>query len=57
MNQATIDNWQLPTDAGDGFVTQEELRPLLENLGERVSDADLAEIVLAVEKNGDGKLD
>ena len=57
MHQATIANWQLPTDAGDGFVTPEELRPLLANLGERVSDADLAEIVLAGDKNGDGKLD
>ena len=38
-------------------MTPEELRPLLVNLGERVSDADLAEIVRTGDKNGDGKLD
>lgn len=42
---------------GDGYITMYELGQTLANLGERLSQAELQEMIGKVDKDGDNKLD
>ncbi len=42
---------------GDGFIEPEELRSAFLNLGERLSDGQLEEMIRAADKDGNGKID
>ena len=42
---------------GDGQVTKEELKALLQQLGEAVDDAVIDEMIKIADVNGDGKVD
>ena len=42
---------------GDGFLDASELKATMAGLGERVTDAQAAEMIVAADSNGDGKLD
>ncbi|CCA71196.1 probable Calmodulin [Serendipita indica DSM 11827] len=42
---------------GDGFVTLSELGQVMENLGEKLSKAELSEMMKEADTNGDGKID
>ncbi|CAL4196181.1 unnamed protein product [Meganyctiphanes norvegica] len=41
---------------GDGFITVEELKKVLENLGETVTDEKADEFIREVDANGDGRI-
>lgn len=42
---------------GDGFLDASELKATMASLGERVTDAQAAEMIVEADSNGDGKLD
>ena len=42
---------------GDGFIDAAELRHLLTNLGERLSEEEVDEMIAEVDIDGDGKVD
>ena len=42
--------------AGDGYLTADELKATMMNFGERVSDADIQEIIRGGDADHDGKL-
>lgn len=42
---------------GDGYITEEELRHALLNLGERLTSEELKEMVAAADKDGNGLID
>lgn len=42
---------------GDGFITEEELKQALLNLGERLTGEELREMIKAADRNGDGLID
>ncbi|KAJ1650247.1 hypothetical protein IWQ61_008899 [Dispira simplex] len=42
---------------GDGFVTREELREVMSQLGETLDDQELDEMMTSADANKDGKLD
>lgn len=42
---------------GDGFITEEELRQALLNLGERVTGEELKEMIAEADKDGNGLID
>lgn len=41
---------------GDGYITLEELRWAMTNLGEKLNDAELMEMIQAADVDGDGRL-
>mmetsp|Transcript_31619 Transcript_31619/g.50483 ORF Transcript_31619/g.50483 Transcript_31619/m.50483 type:complete len:190 (-) Transcript_31619:573-1142(-) len=41
---------------GDGFITPSELRQVLTNMGETLSEAEVCEMINEVDADGDGKL-
>ena len=41
---------------GDGYITLEELRWAMTNLGEKLNDAELMELIQAADIDGDGRL-
>ncbi|OQV24193.1 putative Calmodulin [Hypsibius exemplaris] len=43
--------------AGDGFISTEELRHLMTNLGERVTDEELEVMIGEADHDGDGQVD
>ena len=42
---------------GDGFIDSRELSHLLTNLGEKLTDEEVQEMVQEVDVNGDGRVD
>lgn len=42
---------------GDGFITEEELRQALLNLGERITEEELKEMIAEADKDGNGLID
>ena len=42
---------------GGGTISQAELKSVMERLGMKVSDADIMEVILSVDKNFDGEID
>ena len=42
---------------GDGFIDARELRHLLTNLGEKLSEEEVDEMIAEVDIDGDGKVD
>ena len=42
---------------GDGFIDASELRHLLTNLGEKLSEVEVDEMIKEVDMDGDGKVD
>ena len=40
----------------DGFITREELKELMERLGEDLADQDIDEMIAAADSDGDGKV-
>ncbi len=42
---------------GDGFIDASELRHLLTNLGEKLSEVEVDEMIHEVDMDGDGKVD
>ena len=42
---------------GDGFITTRELRHVMHNIGERLSDEELDNMMREADVNGDGKID
>lgn len=42
---------------GDGFISEGELRLAMMNLGERMSDAELREMIAAADTDGNGQID
>ena len=42
---------------GDGFIDAAELRHLLTNLGEKLTEAEVDEMIREVDIDGDGKVD
>ncbi len=42
---------------GDGFIDASELRHLLTNLGEKLSEVEVDEMIREVDMDGDGKVD
>ena len=42
---------------GDGFISEAELRRTMANLGEVLSETDLADMIREADKNGDGRVD
>ena len=42
---------------GDGFIDARELRHLLTNLGEKLSEQEVDEMIAEVDIDGDGKVD
>ena len=41
----------------DGFISPEELRHVMANLGENLKDDEIDEMIKEADKNGDGKVD
>ena len=41
----------------NGFIDEQELRDVLSNLGERLTDSEVHEMMLEADVNGDGKID
>lgn len=42
---------------GDGFISASELRLVMTNLGEKLSDSDMEEMFAEADVNRDGKID
>jgi calmodulin len=42
---------------GNGYITSEELALVMANLGEKLSKAELTEMMKEADTNGDGKID
>ena len=42
---------------GNGYIDENELRHVLTNLGERLTDAEVHEMMLEADINNDGKID
>ena len=42
---------------GNGFVDREELRDVMQQLGEKLSEEDIEEMIQDADKNGDGMID
>ena len=42
---------------GDGYIDARELRHLLTNLGEKLTDTEVDEMIAEVDIDGDGKVD
>ena len=42
---------------GNGFIDEQELRHVLSNLGERLTDSEVHEMMQEADVNGDGKID
>ena len=42
---------------GDGFITREELRKVMENIGEKLTEQDLTDMMIEADTNGDGLVD
>lgn len=42
---------------GNGYVTADELKAVMASLGEKLSDAEVMEMVKEADSNGDGKID
>lgn len=42
---------------GNGFISSEELRHVMTNLGEKLTDQEVAEMIREADTNGDGMVD
>lgn len=42
---------------GDGFITADELKKVMTNLGEKLSDEEIDDMIKEADLNGDGKVD
>lgn len=42
---------------GDGFITSDELKNVMTNLGEKLSDEEIEDMIKEADLNGDGKVD
>lgn len=42
---------------GDGFISAKELRQVMTNLGEKLTDSDVEDMFAEADVNGDGKID
>lgn len=42
---------------GDGFITADELKNVMSNLGEKLSDEEIEDMIKEADLNGDGKVD
>lgn len=42
---------------GNGYISAAELRHVMANLGEKLSDADIDEMIKAADNDGDGQVD
>ena len=47
---------QLDTNK-DGFITKDELKAMLEGLGQKVEDSVIDQLIAMADSNGDGKID
>ena len=42
---------------GNGKISKEELKLVMKNLGENLTDAEISEMILEADDNGDGAVD
>ncbi|CAF0742053.1 unnamed protein product [Brachionus calyciflorus] len=42
---------------GNGFISEEEIKRTMQNIGENLTDAEVRDMIKAADKNGDGKID
>jgi len=42
---------------GNGVISREELRKVMKNIGEDLTDQDLTDMIREADKNGDGVID
>lgn len=42
---------------GNGFISRQELRCVMTNLGEKLSDEEIDEMIREADSNGDGQVD
>ena len=42
---------------GNGLISREELRKVMKNIGENLSEQDLTDMIEEADKNGDGMID
>lgn len=42
---------------GNGYISADEIKQTMANLGENLTDAEVNDMIKAADKNGDGKID
>ena len=42
---------------GDGYISQEDLRTIMQSLGEQLTDDQLADIIREIDSTGEGRID
>ena len=42
---------------GDGFITVQELRNVMNNIGEKISDDEIQDMINEADQDGNGKVD